>query len=136
MYTGVQRPNSRTHVGGDPTPLPSLLYSTQILIVSSLSSPSKFVTAISSIPFTITANRVATASNQPQRLSRPVTAPNSRPIACNISESPWSSVGNGPSPTRVVYAFIAPTTRSIRVGGTPAPVHAPPAVVFDEVTYG
>src|SRR5205814_4687308 len=38
-----------------------------------------------------------------------------------------------PSPTRVVYAFITPTTRSIRCGGTPVPVHAPPAVVFEEV---
>src|SRR6266704_3499887 len=46
------------------------------------------------------------------------------------------SVGNGPSPTRVVYAFITPTTRSIRCGGTPEPVQAPPAVVFDEVTNG
>src|SRR5260221_4892405 len=43
----------------------------------------------------------------------------SRSIApCSSS----SSVGNGPSPTRVVYAFITPTTQPIRCGGMPAPV--------------
>ena len=47
-----------------------------------------------------------------------------------------SSVGKAPSPTRVEYAFITPITRSIRCGGTPVPVHAPPAVVLEEVTYG
>ncbi len=47
-----------------------------------------------------------------------------------------SSVGNGPEPTRVVYAFRMPMTRLIFVGPTPAPVQAPPAVGFDEVTKG
>ena len=47
-----------------------------------------------------------------------------------------SSDGIGPSPTRVVYALATPTTRSIIVGGMPEPVHMPPEVVLDEVTYG
>ena len=47
-----------------------------------------------------------------------------------------SSVGNGPPPTRVQYAFTRPTTKSMRDGPTPAPVHAPPAVACDDVTNG
>ena len=42
-----------------------------------------------------------------------------------------SSVGNGPSPTRVQYALVMPMTASISVGPMPAPVHAPPATVFE-----
>ena len=37
-----------------------------------------------------------------QRLGRPVVAPNSRPMPCSRSEISAFSVGNGPSPTRVV----------------------------------
>ena len=47
-----------------------------------------------------------------------------------------SSVGNGPEPTRVVYAFKIPMERVIFVGPIPEPVDAPPAVGFDEVTNG
>jgi len=41
----------------------------------------------------MTARRIAT---------RPVVAPNSRPMPCSKSEISAFSVGNGPSPTRVV----------------------------------
>jgi hypothetical protein len=44
------------------------------------------------------------------------------------------SVGSGPSPTRVVYAFTTPSTESMRVGPIPTPTEAPPAVVLEEVT--
>ncbi len=47
-----------------------------------------------------------------------------------------SSVGNGPEPTRVVYAFDTPITWVTAVGGMPAPTHAPPAVGLDDVTNG
>ena len=47
-----------------------------------------------------------------------------------------SSVGKGPSPTRVVYALTTPMTESMRVGPTPVPVQAPPAVGLEEVTKG
>ena len=50
--------------------------------------------------------------------------------------APVSSVGNGPSPTRVVYALATPSTVSIARGPTPRPVHTPPIVAFDDVTYG
>ena len=50
--------------------------------------------------------------------------------------SPDSSVGNGPSPTRVVYAFTTPITSPMAFGPTPRPVHTPPIVAFDDVTYG
>jgi len=36
----------------------------------------------------------------------------------------------------VVYAFATPITLSINVGPTPAPMHAPPDIGFDEVTKG
>lgn len=45
-----------------------------------------------------------------------------------------NSVGNGPSPTRVVYALTIPMTVSIAYGGTPKPVHTPPTLVLDAVT--
>ena len=47
-----------------------------------------------------------------------------------------SSVGNGPAPTRVVYALHTPQTSSMSVGPTPAPTQAAPATGFDEVTNG
>src|SRR5918993_4847332 len=78
-----------------------------------------------------------TVSYQPQRRSRPVETPTSPPTFQSFSPSASnSSVGNGPDPTRVVYALITPITRSIRVGPTPAPVHTPPAIGFEEVTKG
>ena len=63
--------------------------------------------------------------------------PNSAPIVRSLSpSSSCSSVGNGPEPTRVVYALITPMTRSIRVGPTPAPTHTPPATGLLLVTNG
>src|SRR5260221_11683080 len=46
------------------------------------------------------------------------------------------SVGNGPPPTRVVYAFMTPMTFPMRRGGMPRPVQTPPTVVELLVTYG
>ena len=46
------------------------------------------------------------------------------------------SVGNGPPPTRVVYALITPITFPMRRGGIPRPVQIPPTVVELLVTYG
>ena len=84
-----------------------------------------------------TAWRSITKSSQPGRLRRPVTVPNSWPMSTILSpSSPISSVGNGPEPTRVVYAFAIPTTREICRGPIPVPAHAPPAVGLDEVTNG
>src|SRR6266581_3813937 len=76
-------------------------------------------------------------SYQPHLRGRPVVVPNSQPACRSLSPSASSSsVGNGPSPTRVVYAFTIAITLSTRVGGMPLPVHAPPAVALDEVTKG
>src|SRR5450756_1129003 len=47
-----------------------------------------------------------------------------------------SSVGNGASPTRVVYVLATPITWSMRVGPTPVPVHAAPAIGLLLVTKG
>ncbi len=78
-----------------------------------------------------------TVSNQPVRRGRPVVVPYSLPALRSHSPSgPVSSVGNGPAPTRVVYALAIPTTLVIRVGPIPAPAHAPPAVGEEDVTKG
>jgi hypothetical protein len=45
-------------------------------------------------------------------------------------------VGNGPSPTLVVYAFTTPITSPMLHGGSPKPVQTPPTLLLDEVTYG
>src|SRR3954467_13246182 len=89
------------------------------------------------MPLTRLGERAPTESNQPQRRSRPVVTPTSPP--CLRRYSPLasnSSVGNGPEPTRVVYALRMPTTRLIRVGPLPAPHAPPPAVGLDDVTNG
>jgi hypothetical protein len=46
------------------------------------------------------------------------------------------SVGNGPPPTLVVYAFTTPMAFPIIFGGMPRPVHTPPMEVEDDVTNG
>ena len=66
-----------------------------------------------------------------------MVTPNSPPVLRSRSPiSSCSSVGNGPDPTRVVYALRMPITVAIRVGPMPEPALAPPAVGFDEVTNG
>src|SRR5262245_5599803 len=98
---------------------------------------SSLVSTKSVTPLIRVAYRPTTASNQPHRRGRPVVVPNSAPPVRSRSPiASCSSVGNGPSPTRVVYALITAITRLIRVGGIPLPVHAPPADAFDEVTNG
>src|SRR3954470_18527418 len=104
---------------------------------SSPSRTSSLVSASVSRPLTRAPYRTATASYHPQRRGRPVTAPYSLPLSrSRLPISPVSSVGNGPSPTRVVYAFTTPSTPPIAFGGTPSPVQTPPMVALDEVTYG
>src|SRR3954468_24925973 len=116
---------------------PSHEYAVQMSMRSRPSSTSSFVSARPSRPLMRAAYRTATASNQPHRRGRPVTAPYSLPLSRRrLPRSPKSSVGNGPSPTRVVYAFTTPTTRPTAFGGTPRPVHTPPTDAFEEVTYG
>ena len=66
-----------------------------------------------------------------------MVTPISPPVLARYSPcSSNSSVGNGPEPTRVVYAFRMPSTVVIRVGPMPEPTAAPPAVGFDDVTNG
>lgn len=48
----------------------------------------------------------------------------------------FSSVGNGPSPTRVVYALTTPKTSPMTFGGKPRPVRTPPIEQLLLVTYG
>src|SRR5215470_4822484 len=98
---------------------------------------SSLVTATSVRPLMRVAYRTTTASNHPQRRGRPVVAPNSPPSVRTRSAIAVSiSVGSGPPPTRVVYAFTTPSTASIDRGEIPAPVAAPPEVVLLDVTNG
>src|SRR5438067_3458030 len=116
---------------------PSTSYATQTGTFSMPLNTSSLVTTRSVMPLTRTAYRPTTASNQPHRRARPVVTPNSAPTFDRWAPfSSNSSVGNGPAPTRVVYALITPITREIRVGGMPDPTHAPPAVGFEDVTKG
>ena len=66
-----------------------------------------------------------------------MTEPNSSPTFRSRSPSAsFSSVGNGPPPTRVVYALLMPTTPSISVGPRPEPTAALPATQLLLVTNG
>ena len=76
-----------------------------------------------------------TRSIHPTLLALPVVAPNSCPtLAICFPVSLNNSVGNGPLPTRVVYALKIPKTSFILFGAIPKPVQAPAAVVVEEVT--
>ena len=87
-------------------------------------------------------------SSQPQRRRRPVVVPYSWPTSCRwvpmscrqhnyVTTLTLScSVGNGPAPTRVVYALTTPMIFWMRCGGMPRPVHTPPREVEEEVTKG
>src|SRR3954465_7217219 len=106
-------------------------------ISSSPPSTSSLVRAVPVIPRPGQDWRTSTASNQPQRRLRPVTVPNSRPRSPSRSPSALScSVGNGPEPTRVVYALVIPSTYPTAPGPMPEPVAALPDTVLEEVTYG
>ena len=75
----------------------------QILISSNSSRTSNFVKAIPFIPDIFIVCLTKTPSNHPHLLFLLVTVPNSFPLEPKISPtSSLSSVGNGPSPTRVV----------------------------------
>ncbi|SSS97379.1 Uncharacterised protein [Acinetobacter baumannii] len=80
---------------------------------------------------------MTTESNQPTRRGRPVVVPYSLPTRRMVSPvSSNNSVGNGPSPTREVYALQTPTTLLIFDGPTPLPIVTPPATGLEEVTNG
>src|ERR1051325_2917085 len=112
-------------------------YPVHTLISSTPASTSSIVRHTPVAPLIITEYFTATRSSHPTRRGRPVVVPNSRPrfrIPSPISF--FSSVGNGPAPTRVEYAFIPPSTRPTRVFGTPVPGPIPDAMHVDPVTYG
>ena len=78
-----------------------------------------------------------TASNQPHLLLRPVTVPNSCPNSPSLFPiSFFCSVGNGPDPTLVVYAFVIPNTLLIFNNPKPDPLAALPETVEEDVTNG
>src|SRR5919108_638151 len=83
-------------------------------------STSSLVTTSPVSPLTRVAYLSATRSSQPVRRARPVVVPNSPPASRIWSPSASSSsVGNGPAPTRVVYALAMPQTSSSAPGPVP-----------------
>ena len=136
--TGAQWWKSDWLAGKSSLSVPSgSRYRTQTGISSNVESTSSLVSASDVIPFTRTAKRSATRSSHPQRRSRPVTVPNSAPSSrTRCCASPSISLGNGPSPTRVTYAFETPRTSSIRCGPMPKLTAAPAAIGLDDVTNG
>src|SRR5262245_27377497 len=93
--------------------------------------------AIESNALIIAEYRAAGPSNQPQRLGRPVVEPYSLPRSRSCSPTASRhSVGKGPAPTRVVYAFEMPITVWTCFGEMPRPVETPPAAALEEVTNG
>ena len=112
-------------------------YSTAMDIFSSPSRTSNFVRQKCEILLLMIDFFTATASNHPHLLGLPVVAPNSTPTLLKCSPfSSYISVGKGPEPTRVVYAFMMPRTWLKSLGPSPVPADAAPATVFEEVTYG
>ncbi len=66
-----------------------------------------------------------------------MVAPNSLPsLRTWLASGSSNSVGSGPLPTRVVYAFTTPSTASSERGAMPTPIAAPPLVVLLDVTNG
>src|SRR3712207_7176839 len=116
---------------------PSPSYAPLTFTSSTAESTSSIVRASPVMPFSSAQYFTATRSNHPHRLGRPVVEPYSCPTRRKVLPvSSKSSVGKGPSPTRVVYALVTPTISPSIVGGSPAPTHAPPADGFEEVTNG
>lgn len=108
-----------------------------ILISFNVSNMSNFVRQIAVYPFIIEVYFNNTKSNHPHLRFRFVVTPISPPRVCNRSPISWtSSVGNGPSPTRVVYALTTPMTSPMVCGGKPKPVKTPPILQLLLVTYG
>ena len=78
-------------------------------------------------PVTWAVCRRATKSSQPTRRGRPVEVPYSLPTSLiRSAASPGISVGNGPSPTRLMYSLATPITSPKEPAVSPVPVSAPP----------
>src|SRR6266516_3209467 len=105
-------------------------------ISANASSTSTLVTVRESRALIIAAYRPAGPSNHPQRRGRPVVEPYSFPRLRSCAPASTDSVGNGPPPTRVVYALQIPRTRWTYFGEIPTPAGTPPAAALDDVTYG
>src|SRR6476620_12110249 len=89
------------------------------------------------MPLRSTEYFTAIVSNQPQRRGRRVVVPYSLPRSRMYWPVAFScSVGKGPPPTRVLYAFMMPKKFFTVFGGTPAPVYRPSAEQELLVTYG
>src|SRR6185295_18615484 len=98
---------------------------------------SSFVIATAPQPESSTAVRATTASNHPVLRGRPVEVPYSLPRSRRRSPvASWSSVGKGPAPTRLEYAFRTTRHLSRDFGGRCSPPANPAEVHVDDVTNG
>src|SRR4030042_2683735 len=115
----------------------SNLYLEHILTLSNPLSTSSFVITSLVTSDIIHECFTTTRSSHPQRLGLLVVVPYSLPFFWRYSPALFkSSVGRGPSPTLVVYAFTIPIISSIFLGPIPVPILLPPAIVFDDVVKG
>mmetsp|Transcript_22607 Transcript_22607/g.56722 ORF Transcript_22607/g.56722 Transcript_22607/m.56722 type:complete len:211 (+) Transcript_22607:140-772(+) len=113
------------------------LYATPMRMTGMAESTSSLVMLRAVNAFSMCVYRTDTISSQPQRRGRPVVTPNSPPVARSCSPTPpRSSVGNGPDPTRVEYAFTTPRRCVSFSGDRPQPVHTPPTEGLEDVTKG
>lgn len=136
-YTTSTSLKSNKEAGTTWIDLPLSLYSTATLISERLSKISSLVMLMESYPFTKWVYLTKFKSSHPHLLGLPVVVPNSCPRFLMVSPVlSNNSVGKGPSPTRVVYAFTTPIAVYIFLGSMPRPVQNPPIDVDDEVTYG
>jgi len=127
-------------VGKSVVTSPSISYPTHTGISSKYPSTSNTVNATSVVPCIRHPYLVATTSNHPILLGRPVVAPNSPPSPprrrSSSASSPKISLTKAPAPTALEYAFTTVTTFLISYGGIPAPIAPYPANVEDDVTIG
>src|SRR5699024_9513703 len=119
---------------------PLISYPTHTGISSIYPSTSNTVNATSVVPCRRHPYFVATTSNHPILLGRPVVAPNSPPspprFLSSSASSPKISLTNAPAPTALEYAFTTVTIFLISYGGIPAPIAPYPAKVDEDVTIG
>src|SRR4029079_7857074 len=98
---------------------------------------SRSMTAIESTPLRRLGERSATISSHPQRRGGRITVRYSLPRSrryCPVALS--CSVGKGPPPTRVEYAFTTPIILLKYLAGTPEPLEIPTPELLLLVTKG
>ena len=132
--------SKRLVTGNSVVTSPLISYPVHTGISSRYPNTSSTVNATSVVPCRRQPYLLATQSNHPILLGRPVVAPNSPPSPprrrSSSASSPKISLTNAPAPTAEEYALHTVMICLISYGGTPAPIAPYAASVEDEVTIG